>query len=120
MAGFDIEPNKIWSVRIPGMEEKLILSAGYHDHAVRYPEHLGWLDHIVTFTPLRDDDYEDEDIEPLVPERVFLGAKIVEFIVTETGLPEIYPSRVIEPVYEDYLQQQTDKLGKDIDNLFGE
>jgi hypothetical protein len=115
MPEFKIESDRVFELNLTTTGESIQVSNGVGDHAVRYPERLNWLDHLVVFTPVGIP-YEDTEtgetgvMELLRRNRYFLGAKIVDQVVEITDLHEIYPSRVTESVHDDYLESASRML----------
>lgn len=120
MAGFNISSNKVFQIRLAETGEQVEISEATGDHAVRYPDAIGWLDHLVVYSPIgipfEDTETGQEGVlEAMIMNRIFLGAKVVEAVVEQTGLLEVYPSEVTEAVHEDYIGQQANGL----DAIFG-
>lgn len=112
---FEIVPDKLFQINIKSSGETIQISNGSGDHAVRYPRDLGWLDHLVIFSPVgipfeNEDTGETEVMRLLRMDRYFLGATAVETIVSVAGLHEVYANEVTECVHEDYLEQQANNL----------
>jgi hypothetical protein len=109
-----IREDSVYRITIGG--ETIDLSPSCNDHAVRYRDPFGYLDHIVEFQPVRIG-IEDGEMVMLQPTRHFVGSLAVEMAVNGTGIGEVYYDAPCKAVYEDYLEQDMAKLEGELDGM---
>lgn len=112
----NIEPDKVFGIKI-NSGEQIQISSSSGDHAVRYPEKMGYLDHLVIFSPVPVTTEDGEPAELYYAERYFIGSVAVEAIVRVTGIGEVYYDAVTESVYEHYQEQELAKLDSELGDL---
>ena len=113
----NVVPDKVWGMKIGGVDQQIQLSQATSDHAVRYPSAIGYLDHLVVLSPVQAETEDGRDIHLHFVQRYFLGATAVEQVVQTTGIGEVYYDSVTQSVYDDYQEQQSGDIGDDIDHI---
>jgi len=108
----NITPNQVWGIGING--EQIQLSPAYNDHAVRFPQAINFLDHLVVNNPISGE-INGVKTELHIPTRHFIGAVAVESIVKTTGIGEIYYDNACEAVYEAYQEQELRQLDSELE-----
>ncbi len=109
-----ITPDNTYRIKIG--EEIVDISPSTNDHAVRFSERFGFLDHIVEFQPVSVE-FEEGEMILLSPTRHFLGAAAVEMAVAGTGIGEVYYDSPCQSVYDDYQEQELAKLDSELGDL---
>ena len=113
----NVVPDKVWGMKIGGVEPQIQISAATSDHAVRYPSAIGYLDHLVVLSPVQAETEDGRDIHLHFVQRHFLGATAVEQVVQTTGIGEVYYDSVTQSVYDDYQEQELAKLDSELGEL---
>jgi len=95
-----IEEDKVWQITIG--ENRITVSKGTSDHAVRYAGQIAYMDHLVTLDPVSGEDPNGEEITLYLVRRWFLGAAAIDHIVDTTGIGEVYLDNVSQSVKDSY------------------